>query len=127
MSSSNAKKIHGLNTSKNKRKSFRISTKIKVEMLVKGLESPVVEYSANISPDGMFLATNYRGAENEKIHLRIIFKNQDSYFDVSGRIIWTNPGPIKDHPKGIGIEFVDLNDKQKFVIENHLKDYINPT
>ena len=108
---------------KNRRKSIRYNEEIEVEMMVKGLETPYVEKSANISGGGLFVCTNYEGDVDEKVHLRIIFPKFEAFFDVRAAVRWLSDGLSSGLPKGLGLEFVDLTEKQTVVIKDFLNDF----
>jgi Tfp pilus assembly protein PilZ len=111
-------------TAGQKRQKARYAANIAVEMFTQGLNYFRAERTANISLGGLFVCTEYDGKINEKVHIRIILSDRDSYFDVKTRIAWTCDG-TGSHPKGLGLEFIELNDAQKMVIEKFLKDYVN--
>jgi Tfp pilus assembly protein PilZ len=102
----------------------RYAANIAVEMFTQGLNYFRAERTANISLGGLFVCTEYTGKIDEKVHIRIILSDRDSYFDVKTRIAWTCDGS-GSHPKGLGLEFIELTDQQKMVIEKFLKDYVN--
>ncbi len=107
-----------------KRNKARYAANIAVEMFTQGLNYFRAERTANISLGGLFVCTEYDGKMNEKVHIRIILSDRDSYFDVKTRIAWTCDGS-SSHPKGLGLEFIEVTDIQKMVIEKFLKDYVN--
>lgn len=104
----------------------RYSADVKVEIITKGLEMPHTGRTANISLGGLFVCTEYSADLGEKIFVRIIFKDKDAFFDIRTIVRWKSAGgPDAEMPKGVGLEFVDMTEKHKFVINNFLKDYIN--
>jgi Tfp pilus assembly protein PilZ len=107
-----------------RRQKARYAANIAVEMFTQGLNYFRAERTANISLGGLFVCTEYAGKTDEKVHIRIILSDRDSYFDVKTRIAWTCDGS-GTHPKGLGLEFIELTDPQKMVIEKFLKDYVN--
>lgn len=111
-------------SSKYPRQKPRYAARLKVEVMTKGLEHHRIEKTANISTTGLFICTDMHADLEDKMHLRIIFEDRDAYFDVKARIVWTcdNAG---SHPQGWGLEFVELNQAQKDVIEKFLSEYVN--
>jgi Tfp pilus assembly protein PilZ len=108
----------------NRRLKPRYALNIKVEMLTKGLNHYTIERCANVSLGGLFVCTDYPGAEDERVHVRVIFSDKDSYFDVKTRVAWICDG-VGSHPKGLGLEFVDISKEQDQIIRGFLKDYVN--
>jgi|GEM_PF-997043 len=108
----------------NRRLKARYAVNIKIEMLTKGLNHVLVERCANVSLGGIFVCTDYTAEENEKVHVRVIFSDKDSFFDVKTRVAWTCDGS-GSHPKGFGLEFIDLSKEQDLIIRHFLKDYVN--
>ena len=108
----------------NRRLKPRYAVNIKVEMLTKGLNHVSVEKCANVSLGGIFVCTDYLAPEDERVHVRVIFSDKDSFFDVKTRVAWTCDGE-GSHPRGLGLEFVDLSKEQDVIIKNFLKDYVN--
>ncbi|MBS1984252.1 MAG: PilZ domain-containing protein [Bdellovibrionales bacterium] len=102
----------------------RYAAALKVELFTKGLNHHVVEKTANISPGGLFVCTEAVAETGEKMHLRIIFSDRDSYFDVKGEVAWVCDG-TKGHPKGFGVQFIDLNRAQTEIINRFLVKYVN--
>jgi Tfp pilus assembly protein PilZ len=108
----------------NRRLKPRYAVNIKVEMLTKGLNHVSVERCANVSLGGLFVCTDYSADENERVHVRVIFSDKEAFFDVKTRVAWVCDGE-GSHPKGLGLEFVDLTKEQNLIVQNFLKDYVN--
>ncbi|MEO5667174.1 MAG: PilZ domain-containing protein [Bdellovibrionota bacterium] len=108
----------------NRRLKARYAVNIKVEMLTKGLNHFNVERCANVSLGGLFVCTDYLAEEDERVHVRVIFADKEAFFDVKTRVAWTCDG-TGSHPKGLGLEFVDLTKEQNVIIQHFLKDYVN--
>ena len=108
----------------NRRLKARYAVNIKVEMLTKGLNHHLVERCANVSLGGLFVCTDYLGTDEERIHVRIIFSDKGAFFDVKTRVAWICDGS-GSHPKGFGLEFIELTKEQHVIIQHFLKDYVN--
>lgn len=108
----------------NRRKKPRYATNIKVEIFTKGLNHYVTGKTANISYGGLFVCTDYQGETGEKLHLRVILCDKEAYFDVKARIVWVCDDK-GSHPQGVGVEFVELTDAQRTVIDKVLREYVN--
>jgi uncharacterized protein (TIGR02266 family) len=106
------------------RRKARYALNVQTLVFTKGLEHFLSERTANISEGGIFVCTDYESPVGEKLHIRVILSDQDSYFDVKTRVAWVCDGE-GGHPKGLGLEFVDLNEPQKRVIATVLKRYVN--
>jgi len=102
----------------------RYAAQLKVDVFMKGLVHHRIEKTANISLGGIFLCTELPGEIGDKMHLRIILSDREAFFDIKARIAWTcnNEG---SHPQGLGLEFIDLNEAQKDVINKILAQYVN--
>jgi Tfp pilus assembly protein PilZ len=114
----------GENSGINRRLKPRYSVHIKVEMLTKGLNHYAVEKCANVSLGGLFVCSDYSAEQDEKIHIRVIMSDKDSYFDIKTRVAWICDGH-GSHPRGLGLEFVELTQEQNHIIARFLKDYVN--
>lgn len=106
------------------RRKPRYATSLKVLVFTKGLEHFQSERAANISSGGIFVCTDHICEVGEKLHIRIIFSDLDAYFDVKTRVAWVC-GDDSSHPQGFGLQFTDLNDAHKQVIDKFLSKYIN--
>jgi len=108
----------------NRRLKARYAVNIKIEMLTKGLNHYNVERCANVSLGGIFVCTDYQAEENERVHVRVIFSDKEAFFDVKTRVAWTCDG-AGSHPRGLGLEFVEITQEQNLIIQHFLKDYVN--
>lgn len=106
-----------------KRQKPRYQLALKAEVWVKGLEHHQIERTANVSATGLFLCTDLELAPGDVLHLRIIFKDLEAFFDSKAKVVWKCDG-LDTHPKGLGLQFVELNQSQVQVIERYLKNYI---
>lgn len=102
----------------------RYSAHLKVELFTKGLEHHLIERTANISSGGLFVCTDISAGIDDKVHLRIIFSDKAAYFDVKAVVVWVCDGS-KGHPKGLGVEFIDMNAAQQAIVDRHLVEYVN--
>ena len=102
----------------------RYAANLEVLVYTKGLQHFVAEKTANISKGGLFVCTNHKAEVGEKMHIRIILSDIDSYFEVKTRVAWLCDGG-GSHPEGIGLEFIEVNDAQAEIIERILTKYVN--
>ncbi|HVJ64186.1 MAG TPA: PilZ domain-containing protein [Bdellovibrionota bacterium] len=106
------------------RKKPRYQLALRAELWYRDLQHHVVEKTANISLTGLFLCTEIDLPKGDTVHVRIIFKDLDAYFDAKAKVIWRCDG-IGTHPMGLGLQFFDVSDAQSAVIERYLKNYVN--
>jgi len=112
------------NGSPKARRKPRYSANMQVTVFTKGLNHFQSEKTANISQGGLFICTSYKCEVGEKLHVRIILSDIDSFFDMKAKVAWTNDAS-NSHPEGIGVEFVDMTNEQKEVISKILSKYVN--
>ncbi|NCN41932.1 PilZ domain-containing protein [bacterium] len=108
----------------NRRLKPRYAVDIKVEMLTKGLDHYVVERCANVSLGGIFVCTDYSAEMDERVHVRIILSDKDAYFDLKTKVAWICDDS-GSHPKGLGLQFVEISTEQQIIIDKILRDYVN--
>ena len=106
------------------RRKPRYSANLSVMVFTKGLNHFQSERTANISSGGLFICTDVKCEIGEKLHIRVMLSDIDSYFDMKTRVAWTC-GADQSHPEGVGLEFIELNDAQQKVIKDILTNYIN--
>lgn len=124
MNSNAAKKLPDSSSGPKGRQKARYSAQLKVEIFLKGLEHHHIDKTANISETGLFLCTELPSEIGDKMHLRIILSDRAAFFDVKAQVVWLCDGN-GSHPRGIGLEFVELNRVQSEVIEKILREYVN--
>jgi Tfp pilus assembly protein PilZ len=108
------------------RRKPRYSANIRVLVFTKGLNHFEARKTANISTGGLFICTELKDKFeiDEKLHIRIILDDRDAYFEVKTKVVWVCPEG-SGHPSGLGLEYTDVSDDQKEIIDKILKDYIN--
>jgi uncharacterized protein (TIGR02266 family) len=102
----------------------RFAANLEVLIYSKGLDTFFAEKTANISLGGLFVCTPLTASVGDKLHIRVILSDIDSYFEVKSKVVWVCPAG-KPHPQGLGLEFVELSQAQKTVIEKILSKYIH--
>jgi uncharacterized protein (TIGR02266 family) len=112
------------NSGVRERRKPRYSANIRVLVYTKGLNHFESHKTANISSGGLFVCTDHSATIGDKMHLRIILGDRDAYFEVKSKVVWVCPSG-NGHPQGLGLEFFEVTDDQKEIIEKILKDYIN--
>ena len=106
------------------RRKPRYSANLQVWVFTKGLNHFESERTANISSGGLFVCTGHSAEVGERLHIRVILSDIDSYFDVKTRVAWVC-GDEGSHPAGLGLEFIELDEAQTHVVQTILKDYVN--
>ncbi len=106
------------------RKAPRYSMNLAVEIFSKGLNHVHGAKTANVSLTGLFVCTDLAAALGEQLHLRVVLKDKEAFFDIRGQVVWVCDGQ-GTHPQGLGLQFVNLSRDQQNVINQHLKDYVN--
>jgi uncharacterized protein (TIGR02266 family) len=106
------------------RRKPRYAAHLQVLVFTKGLNHFLSERTANISSGGLFVCTEHSAEVGEKLHIRVMLADIDSYFDVKTEVVWVCDGG-SSHPQGLGLMFVDLSDDQQVVVDKILKNYIN--
>lgn len=107
-----------------RRKRPRYAADIRVELFTRGLQHWIAERTANISVGGLFVCTESDSTIGERVHMRIYLQDRDAFFDMKGKVVWCCNGE-DSHPKGLGIEFIEVTEIQQRVIDQVLKDYVN--
>lgn len=66
----------------------------------------------DLSPGGVFIASNHRVQIGERIHLSMVLPGgTDRVLEAAGRVAWLNPDPLnqrRDLPPGFGVEFMEF-------------------
>ena len=100
---------------KNNRAEVRVKTKVKSE--VHSDEAMTFSTTSDLSNGGVFIHTLEPLKEGSDVELSIKIPGKVS-LDVKGVVRWIKEE--SDSQSGMGIEFVDLNDEKKEIIENGL-------
>ncbi|SHI61662.1 Myxococcus xanthus paralogous domain TIGR02266 [Malonomonas rubra DSM 5091] len=81
-------------------------------------------YTVNLSPGGLFLATDAILPVDTPLSLKVKFPSAGTSLTCRGRVAWLNrseQGRKQPHlPSGIGIEFSGLDHEQRGVVERYL-------
>ena len=101
----------------NKRRTPRIPVKLEVFY---GEDAMISDYTAgytfNVSTGGLFLETTNPLSLGKNLKLKLSLPDNDRPMYCQGRVAWINspfsPGR-SDHPSGMGVEFLNLEDEQQ--------------
>jgi type IV pilus assembly protein PilZ len=103
-----------------KRSVSRASIEVRVEYRTVG--SFLSDWSVNISQGGLFIQTKNPLKEGTSVRLVFSLPGIPLLFDLNGEVKWTQEVPSEQQPfAGMGVEFVDLDDRIRDRIENYVK------
>jgi len=101
----------------------RVATRLPVEFACPGAEAKT-NYSVNLSPGGLFVATDEVMPVDTRLSLRVTFPDRNQALACSGRVAWLNSaarGYKKPHlPTGMGIQFAQLASEQLNMVKSYL-------
>ncbi len=100
----------------------RVATRLPVEFGMNGNDLKT-NYSVNLSPGGLFVATDTVMPVDTPLALRVQFSDKGRSLSCRGRVAWLNhpDGKKKPHlPTGMGIEFSQLANEQLNVVKGYL-------
>jgi len=106
----------GSHTGAEKRKSPRAELHILVQFRFDTFEDFLAEYSIDISVGGMFLRTDHPRPEGSMIYLQFALRDGSKLIEGLGKVVRVNPGGT-DRPAGMGVEFVNLDEDSRVLIE----------
>jgi len=104
------------------RKLSRVATCLPVEFT--SATQRTTNYSVNLSPGGLFLATDEILPVDTSLSLQVTFPDSSKSLTCRGRVAWLNhseDGRKKPHlPNGMGIEFSQLKNEQLNLVKGYL-------
>lgn len=110
--------------SSDNRKAPRLPADVKVDYRTVG--SFITDYTRNISHGGIFIRTSLPLEVGERVRLRLTLPDGDAPFALDGVVKWISTLKDRDkHPPGMGIEFVDFDEKVKAKLDSLVKAYDN--
>jgi uncharacterized protein (TIGR02266 family) len=78
-----------------------------------------IEHILDISAGGVFIETNASMALGQELTLKFSLPDSPDTFEVSGKIIWSGP-------KGIGVKFKDIKQREIIRIKTYLENKEKP-
>ena len=81
----------------------------------------VMEYTKNVSKGGMFIKTKTFYEIGSRLDVLLHVPRLDEPIRITGRVIHNGVFPGKDEDTGIGIEFIDIDEKSREQLINTLK------
>src|SRR5262245_23006579 len=79
-------------------------------------EDFLADYSANISPGGMFIRTDKPMEEGSMVYLQFTLKDGSRLIEGVGKVVRVNPTGVKGRVAGMGVEFVNFDDESMALI-----------
>jgi uncharacterized protein (TIGR02266 family) len=87
-------------------------------------EAYLFDYSTNFSEGGIFLKTAKNMELGKLINFNFSLPDTAKVYHVKGKVVWKNTesGPIKELGRGVGIEFIDMENATREEIANFVKN-----
>jgi uncharacterized protein (TIGR02266 family) len=95
----------------NRRKYTRTAVSVLVQLCFDASEEVLVEYSADVSPGGIFIRTPNPRPIGSGVHVQFLSRDGAHLIQGMGKVAHINP-PGSELP-GMGIEFLDLHEEMK--------------
>src|SRR3954470_20998272 len=97
------------------RKHPRTPVSLLVQYRFNSLEDFLAEYATNLSPGGIFIATEDPSPVGTMLYLQFSLKDGSKLIEGMGRGEHVHPGPAAQ-PRGMGIEFVQFDERSMALI-----------
>lgn len=101
----------------NRRRHPRANIALLVQYRFNTLEDFLAEYATNLSPGGMFIQTDAASPVGSTLHLQFSLKDGSRLIDGIVRVVRVVPHGTPQGPAGMGVEFLELEDETKRVLE----------
>lgn len=79
----------------------------------------------NISQMGVYLATDRPFDVGYQFLIEIDLPNDKGQINGRCEVVWVNQVEVKDYPKGMGVQFVELGSRDRELLEEYLKELDN--
>jgi type IV pilus assembly protein PilZ len=100
---------------------------VDVEVQYRTVQEFLGAYARNISGGGVFIHSQRVLPLNQPVRLRFTLPGVSHRFETGGIVVWSNPSPSRGSlPSGMGIKFLDLDSKDRGLIEEFVKSKIPP-
>jgi len=80
------------------------------------------EFTTNINEGGMFVGTDQPHPVDTTVTLHFRLPGGDDPCVVAGRVVWVREVPDKEGPRGMGIEFEELDDLTRSRINDLVRE-----
>ena len=95
---------------------------VDIEVRYRTAQEFLSAYSRNISGGGIFVRTAQPLPLNRGVRLRFTLPGIPHRFDVSGIVVWSNPGSGRSSlPSGMGIKMVNLDAQSRQLIADFVR------
>jgi type IV pilus assembly protein PilZ len=81
----------------------------------------IIDYTKNVSKGGMFIKTKSSHEIGSRLDLLLHVPRLDEPIRLMGRVIHNNSFSDKDKDSGIGVEFIDIDEKSREMLIKSLK------
>lgn len=99
-----------------KRRGPRADLRILVQFRFTTFEDFLAEYSLDVSVGGIFLRTDAPRPEGSMVYLQFALRDGHKLIEGLGKVVRVNP-PGGPRPAGMGLEFVNLDEDSRALIE----------
>lgn len=95
---------------------------VEIEVHYRTTQEFLSAYARNISGGGIFVRSAQPLPLNHAVRLRFTLPGISHRFDVSGIVVWSNPGSGRSSlPSGMGIKLLDLDPQSRGIIAEFVK------
>ncbi len=99
-----------------------LRTEVEIEIRYRTAQEFLSVYARNISGGGIFVQTAQLLPLNHGVRLRFTLPGISHRFDLSGIVVWSNPGSKQSSlPSGMGIKFLDIDPQSRELIADFIK------
>jgi uncharacterized protein (TIGR02266 family) len=81
----------------------------------------IENYTNNVSRRGMFIGTRHRHKAQERVDLFLHVPGLDDPIRIIGEIAHITTDDVKDEDAGVGVRFVDIDDKSRQILIDFIK------
>ncbi|MBN8555461.1 MAG: TIGR02266 family protein [Deltaproteobacteria bacterium] len=116
-------------TVSNQRSNLRVGTNLAIKLATASdLKNAFMK---NISGGGLYIETTEVFKMGQKLEVELTLPNDNQSFKVKTEIAWLNPSGMAGLPPGVGVKFLDLDQKIKnkiqSIIDSAIEKKIKPT
>jgi uncharacterized protein (TIGR02266 family) len=99
----------------NQRRALRVATNLEVNLNT--MYALKKAYIKNVSGGGLYIETASSATMGQKLEIELTLPGEESSFKVSTEVAWVNPRAVGDLGPGIGVRFLNLDDKKRTKIQ----------
>jgi uncharacterized protein (TIGR02266 family) len=103
----------------------RVDPRVPVSLKVsyKTYDDFIVEYTKNVSRQGMFIRTRRPHEIHDAVHLFLHVPGLPDPVHIIGEVVRVNIHAVHDEDAGIGLKFVDIDEKSRQVLISFIKSH----